>query len=117
MDTVYSLIVIALAGDRGPVGDRRGRTTRPLRFRAKRKFLDTHIRHRCASCRRAAESPRANVVTMIQPSFLAAPVARIGRAAGAGSAYVTATRAIKLSAKVSAANEEDAPAQRATQLK
>ncbi len=57
------------------------------------------------------------MVTMIQPSFLAAPVARIGRAAGAGSAYVTATRAIKLSAKVSAANEEDAPAQRATQLK
>jgi hypothetical protein len=54
---------------------------------------------------------------MIQPSFLAAPVARIGRAAGARSAYVTATRAIKLPAKVSAANEEDALAQRATQLK
>jgi hypothetical protein len=47
----------------------------------------------------------------------AAPVARIGRAAGARSAYVTATRAIKLSAKVSAANEEDALAQCAPQLK
>jgi hypothetical protein len=54
---------------------------------------------------------------MIQPSFLASPVARIGRASGACSAYVTATRAIKLPAKVSAANEEDALAQRATQLK
>jgi len=54
---------------------------------------------------------------MIQPPFFAAPVARIGRAAGACSAYGTATRAIKLPPKVSPANEEDALAQRATQLK
>jgi len=114
--TVYSFIVIAPAGDRGPVGNRRGRTTRPLRFRTKRKFLDTHIRHRCA-CRRSAPPPRANVVTVIQPSFLAAPVPRIGRATGARSARTTAARTIDLPAEVAAANEEHAPTQRATNLK
>jgi len=57
------------------------------------------------------------MVTVIQPSFLAAPVARIRRAAGARPAPVTATRTIKLPAKVSAADEKDAAAQRATKLK
>jgi hypothetical protein len=57
------------------------------------------------------------VVTVIQPSFLAAPVARIGCAAGSRWAHLTATQTIDLPTKVSAANEEDAPAQRATQLK
>jgi hypothetical protein len=57
------------------------------------------------------------VITVIEPSFFAAPVARIGRASGARSTYVTTARAIDLPAKVSAAHEEDAPAQRATQLK
>jgi hypothetical protein len=54
---------------------------------------------------------------MIEPSFLAAPVARVGLAAGARPARVTATRTIELPAKVSAADEEDAAAQRATKLK
>jgi hypothetical protein len=67
--------------------------------------------------RSPAPSPRANVVTVIEPSFLAAPVPRIGRAAGAPSAGVTAARTIDLPTKVSTADEEDAPAQRATKLK
>jgi hypothetical protein len=57
------------------------------------------------------------MVTVIQPSFLAAPVARIGLAAGARAARVTAPRTIDLPTKVSTADVEDAPAQRATKLK
>ena len=77
----------------GPDGDRRGRTTRPLRFRTKRKFLGTHIRHRRGPGEGESPPPCPNVITVIEPSFFAAPVARIGRASGARSTYVTTARA------------------------
>jgi hypothetical protein len=70
-------MVKAPADRRGPVGDRRGRSHRRDAFRGKRKFLDTHIRHR--PTRRLGESlaAGAHVVAVIEAAFPAALVARI----------------------------------------
>jgi hypothetical protein len=116
MVTVYSFMVFAPAGDLVPVGNRRGRITRPRRFRAKRKFLDTHIRHAHAPGLGAPLPPSTHVVTVIESSFLAALVARVGRSTRARPSRVAATRAIKLPPKIPAANEEGLPAKAATQL-
>ena len=56
------------------------------------------------------------MVAMIEAAFLTALVACIGSAPGASSPCLLATRTVDLSAKVSATNEEDAPAKRASQL-
>jgi hypothetical protein len=117
MVTVYSLIVIAPAGGGlVPVGNRRGRITRPLRFRAKRKFLDTHIRHAATPGLSPPLPPSPDVVPVIQSSLLAALVARVGGATGARPSRVAATRAVELPAKISTANEERLSAKAATQL-
>lgn len=117
MVTVYSLIVIAPAGGGlVPVGNRRGRITRPLRFRAKRKFIDTHIRHAAAPGLGAPQPPSSDVVTVIESSFLTALMARVGRSTSARPPRGAATRAVKLPPKIPAANEEGPPAKPATQL-
>lgn len=56
------------------------------------------------------------MVAMIESAFLTALVACIGSAPGARSPCLLATRTVDLSAKVSATNEENAPAKRASQL-
>jgi hypothetical protein len=56
------------------------------------------------------------MVAMIESAFLTALVACIGSAPGTSSPRRLAIRAVDLSAKVPAANEEDAPAKRASQL-
>jgi hypothetical protein len=56
------------------------------------------------------------MVAMIESAFLTALVACIGSASGTSSPRRLAIRAVDLSAKVPAANEEDAPAKRASQL-
>jgi hypothetical protein len=117
MVTVYSLIVIAPAGGGlVPVGNRRGRTTRPLRFRAKCKFLDTHIRHGHALGFDPPLPPSSDVIPVIESSLLAALVARIGGSTGARPPGVAATRAVQLASKMPAANEERLSAKAATQL-
>jgi hypothetical protein len=117
MVTVYSLIVIAPAGGGlVPVGNRRGRTTRPLRFRAKRKFLDTHIRHGPALGLDPPLPPSSDMIPVIESSFLAALVARVGGSSGPCPPGVTATRTVELASKMSAANEERLSAEAATQL-
>jgi hypothetical protein len=56
------------------------------------------------------------MVAMIEPAFLTALVACIGSAPGTRSPRLLAIRTVDLSAEVSATNEEDAPAKRASQL-
>jgi hypothetical protein len=87
-----------------------------VRFRAKRKFLDTHIRHAAAPGLGAPQPPRSDVVTVIESSFLAALVARVGGSTSARPPSVAATRAVQLPPKIPAANEEGPPAKAATQL-
>jgi hypothetical protein len=97
-----------------PAGNRRGRTTRPLRFRAKRKFLDTHIRHGPALGLDPPLPPSSDVIPVIESAFLAALVARVGGSTGARPPGVAATRAVELASKMSAANEERLSAETAT---
>jgi len=61
-------------------------------------------------------SPRANVVAVIEATFLTALVARIGGATGTCSACLLAIRTVDLPAKIPTTDEEDAPAKRASQL-
>jgi hypothetical protein len=109
-------MVISPADRREPVGNRRGRSRRRHRFRSKRKFLDTHIRHGCPRCLGEPVPPGANVVAVIEPALSAALVARIGGSTSTRPAGILAIRTIDLPAEVSTTNEEDAPAKRATQL-
>jgi hypothetical protein len=109
-------MVISPADHREPVGNRQGRSRRQLRFRSKRKFLDTHIRHRCPRCLGQPVSPGANVVEVIEPALIAALVARIGSAPTTHSPRLLATRTVDLPAKVPTTNEENATAKRASQL-
>jgi hypothetical protein len=56
------------------------------------------------------------VVAMVQASFLAALVARVGGPARPRPPLVTAPRAVKLATEVPTTDEEDAPAKAATKL-
>jgi hypothetical protein len=64
----------------------------------------------------APTPPGTNVVAVIEPPFLAALVAHIGGSPRSRSSGILAIRTIDLPAEVSPANEEDAPAKRASQL-
>src|ERR1017187_4102214 len=114
--TVYSLMVISPADHRKPVGNRRGRSCRRHRFRSKRKFLDTHIRHSHPRCLGEPVPPGPNMVAMIEAAFLTALVTCIGSAPGTSSPCLLAIRTVDLSAKVPTTDEEDAPAKFASQL-
>src|ERR1039458_4661573 len=114
--TVYSLMVISPADHRKPVGNRRGRSCRRHRFRSKRKFLDTHIRHSHPRCLGEPVPPGPNMVAMIEAAFLTALVTCIGSAPGTSSPCLLAIRTVDLSAKVPTTDEEDAPAKCASQL-
>jgi hypothetical protein len=58
--------------------------------------------------------PGPNMVAMIEAAFLTALVACIGSSSGTRSPCLLAIRTVNLSAKVSATNEEDALAKRAS---